>query len=312
MALPVAAGISFSAAFILIYITFEFLIFREIEKVYIELKKVAGEANKLPTIQNIYASRNPIKRINKELVDYVSQQEHEIDMLKQHESYRREFIADISHELRTPIFAAQGYILTLQDGAINDKNVRNRFLKKAAKSLNRLDTLVRDLLTLSRIESGVLVMQKEVLDLQILVLDVFDQLEVKAKKKGIALKLTHAYEEGVYISADPNRLLQVFDNLVGNAISYGKENGIVEVSLKPDGKFVTVVVIDDGPGIPEEHLSRVFERFYRVEKSRSKKQGGSGLGLAITKHIIEGHDSTIKASSQLGEGTRFTFTLKQV
>ena len=308
-ALWVAGSLSFVSSFLLVYVTFEFLIFREIEKVYAKLKEVAGESEDLPGMHHIYTSRNPVRRINKELMSYVSQRENEIDALKQHEAFRQEFIADISHELRTPVFAAQGYILTLLDGAMEDKNVRHRFLKKAAKSLNRLDTLVRDLLTLSRIEAGVIVMQPEIFDIQTLVLDNLDQLESKAKKRGIELRLQEIHPDGIYVYADPDRISQVFDNLISNAILYGKDDGWVEVRLFPQGKNVLVQVADNGRGIPGEHVNRVFERFYRVEKSRSKKQGGSGLGLAITKHIIESHHSSISVESKVDQGAVFSFFL---
>jgi two-component system phosphate regulon sensor histidine kinase PhoR len=316
-ALLVAGALAFASAFLLIYLSFEYLIFREIEQVYEEVKKIAGKTKGLPSLERLYlqrdASRNPIRRINQELTSFVSRREQEIDLLKQHEAYRKEFIADISHELRTPLFAAQGFILTLQDGAINDKAVRMKFLKKAAKSLNRLDTLVRDLITLSRIETGVIAMQFEIFDLQTLVLEVFDQLDSKARKRQMSLLLARGYEDGVYVRADPDRMLQVFDNLISNAISYGNEGGWVRITLVPapaPGKRVQVTVEDNGPGIPEEHLGRVFERFYRIDKSRSKKQGGSGLGLAITKHIIESHQSDIEVQSAVGQGTRFSFELE--
>lgn len=282
------------------------MIFKEIEKVHQELNRISKDDRPLsPSFQ----SGNPIKKINREIVDYVHQKESEIDQLKRLADYRREFIADISHELKTPIFAAQGYVLTLQDGAIDDKRVRNKFLKKAAKSLNRLDSLVQDLLTLSRIESGVVTMNLQICDIQALVLEVFEQLDGKAGKKEIQLKLEKAYEEGIYAMADPDRMMQVFINLINNAISYGHEMGWVEAAFHEKGDKVVIEVRDNGPGIDEEHLARVFERFYRVDKSRSSKQGGSGLGLAITKHIIESHGSTIVIESELGKGTMFRFEL---
>jgi two-component system phosphate regulon sensor histidine kinase PhoR len=308
-AMIVVAGLSFASSFILIYITSEFLIFREIEKVYDNLRENAGtedEEHELPV------SRNPIQKINEEIVNYVSQKEVEIDALKQLEQYRREFIADVSHELRTPIFAAQGYILTLQDGAINDKRVRGRFLKKAAKSLNRLDALVRDLLTLSKMEAGVITMHYTVFDLQSVVLDIFEQLESKAKKRAILLQYPQPHEDGIYVRADAERIGQVLDNLLNNAIAYGREGGWVSVTLHALDHQVKVQVADNGPGIPEEHLNRIFERFYRVEKSRNKKQGGSGLGLAIAKHIVENHDSNLEVESLVNEGTTFSFMLTRV
>ncbi|MGB0522222.1 MAG: sensor histidine kinase [Flammeovirgaceae bacterium] len=307
-ALVVAATLSFASSFILIYLTFKFLIFKEIEKVQEELSHLSHDTDNQT---NGHQSGNPLKQINQEIVDYVSKKESEIDQLKRLADYRREFIADISHELKTPIFAAQGYVLTLQDGAIDDKKVRNKFLKKAAKSLNRLDSLVTDLLTLSRIESGVSTMNLQICDIQALVLEVFEQLDGKALKKEIELKLEKAYEEGLYAMADPDRMMQVLINLINNAISYGHEKGWVEVALYEENDKILVEVRDNGPGIEREHLDRVFERFYRVDKSRSSKQGGSGLGLAITKHIIESHDSVITVESELGEGTVFKFSLEK-
>ncbi len=229
------------------------------------------------------------------------------------EIYRREFIADISHELKTPIFAAQGYILTLQDGAVNDKKVRDKFLKKAGKSLGRLDTLVKDLLTLSRIESGAIVMHLQICDIQALALEVFEHMEGKANKKSISLNLANPNEEGVYVRADPDRMMQVFVNLVNNSIIYGKEKGYVEVRLTEEDKTVLIEVTDNGQGIPKEHLPRLFERFYRVDKSRTKitSSGGSGLGLAITKHILESHKSKIQVNSELNKGTTFQFRLEK-
>jgi len=302
----VVGGLAFASSSILIYLTFKFLIFKEIEKVYQELNRISKDS---PTITSSFQTGNPIKKINREIVDYVSQKEDEIDQLKRLADYRREFIADISHELKTPIFAAQGYVLTLQDGAIDDKKVRTKFLKKAAKSLNRLDVLVQDLLTLSRIESGVVTMNLQICDIQALALEVFEQLDGKASKKSIELKLEKAYEEGVYVMADADRMMQVFVNLVNNAISYGNENGWVEIAFYEVEDKVKIEVRDNGPGIDEEHLGRVFERFYRVDKSRSSKQGGSGLGLAITKHIMESHGSIIQIESELGVGTTFRFEL---
>jgi len=307
----VAGGISFSSTFILSYIVFEFLIFREIQKIYSSLDKVTRKELRDFTKGDKEDSQNPLRRINQQILAYVSKKEKEIDELKKIEAYRKEFIADVSHELKTPIFAAQGYVLTLLDGAMNDEKVRHRFLKKAAKSLNGLDALVQDLLTLSQIESGVISMHYEVFDMQALVIDVFEQLERKADKKAMKLKLEKKYDEGMYVNADYTRITQVLLNLISNAIKYGNHNGWVEVSLSDVKKKVKIEIRDNGPGIAKEHINRVFERFYRVEKSRSKKQGGTGLGLAIVKHIIEGHDSRITIDSEINEGTTFTFYLDQ-
>ncbi len=305
--------VSFSSAFILIYIAFEFLIFKEINNVYSKLSKIKKKDFKFvpPLASDNLPSSNPIRRVNQEITAYAGQKQKEIDELKRMEAFRREFVADVSHELKTPIFSAQGFILTLIDGAVDDENVRYSFLEKAARSLKALAALVEDLLTLSQIESGDITMRLEEYEMQDQVLEVFEQLENKAEKRGVTLKLVSQYEEGVYVYADYNRIRQVLINLIINAIKYGKENGTVTVVLTQTTKNLKVSVKDDGNGIEPEHLVRIFERFYRIEKSRSKQEGGTGLGLAIVKHIIEKHNSKISVKSKVGEGTQFTFKLQR-
>lgn len=315
----VAGAISFCACFILSYFMLDFLIFKEVYKIRTGLDQLRGKSSDgdtAPVISNLTTaerpSSNPIRRINQEIVDFAYSKEEEIDKLKRLEAYRREFLADVSHELKTPIFAAQGYILTLLDGAVDDPKVKYKFLKKAAKSLNGLDAIVQDLITLSQIEAGVIQMKYEVFDLQMLTMDVFDQLDNKAEKRDIQLSIPTLTQGGCWVRADYNRINQVMINLVNNAIKYNRQGGWVKVLLEgdPDNpKRVRVSVTDNGLGIAPEHLARVFERFYRVDKSRSKKQGGSGLGLSIVKHILESHHSAIAAHSDLNEGTTFYFSL---
>jgi two-component system phosphate regulon sensor histidine kinase PhoR len=192
---------------------------------------------------------------------------------------------------------------------VDDKNVRDKFLAKAARSLDGLDALVHDLLTLSQMESGDIKMHPERCELVGLTGRVFEQLEEAAATRRITLKFEKSTPGEVWVMADAQRIGQVFSNLVGNAVKYGNEGGKVAVSLQPEKEHVTVAVSDDGPGIPPEHLKRIFERFYRVEKSRSKDQGGSGLGLAIVKHILEAHKSKVSVTSKPGKGTTFSFRL---
>lgn len=315
----VAGVLAFSSSFFLTYVVLEFLFFKEINNLHqvvenlkgsqveAEVEAITEEIEEAPPL-----STNPLKRINQEISKYALLKEEEIDKLKMLENYRKEFLANVSHELKTPIFAAQGYILTLLDGAVDDEKVRMKFLKKAAKSLNGLDALVQDLLTLSQIESGVISMKPEVFDFALLVTDVYDQLEGKAKKRDIELKFEDHTDGMHLIDADFNRMNQVMINLIANAIKYHKPRGgwvKTILSVTDNQQCILVEVADNGLGIPEEHVSRVFERFYRVEKSRSKKQGGSGLGLAIVKHIIEGHNSTISIESEPNVGTSFQFKL---
>lgn len=304
-ALVVTSIISFSVSYISIFVVLEFLIFREISslhKIMAKLKK-----RELQKIEKNNPTLNPLRKINQEIFTFAELKQKEIDELRKVEAFRREFIADVSHELKTPIFAAQGFLHTLLDGAVNDRAVRMKFLKKAAKSLDGLDMLVQDLLTLSQIETGQIKMQFESIDLNKLTEEVFEQFEGKAEKKDITLELdapahVHAY-------ADYQRISQVLTNLVSNAINYSFEGGKVKVILDQSKKHVTVKVKDQGEGIPPEHRTRIFERFYRVDKSRSREKGGTGLGLAIVKHILDGHNTKAEVESTSGKGSTFSFKL---
>lgn len=306
-ALVVAALISFSASYLLIFVILEFLIFREINKIYRMMEKLRKKE-----LSNISKERssalNPFEKINEEIHSFATLKQREIDELKKLEAFRREFIADVSHELKTPIFAAQGFVHTLLDGAVNDKNVRTRFLKKAAKSLDGLDVLVQDLLTLSQIETGEIKMKFEHIDLHKLCTEVVEQFEEKAEKKHIRLKLLTDHHK-IMVFADWQRITQVVTNLVGNAINYTPEHGEVTLTFDVGKKSVTTYVSDTGEGIPPQHIQRIFERFYRVDKSRSREKGGTGLGLAIVKHILEGHNSKAEVTSTVGKGSVFSFKL---
>jgi two-component system phosphate regulon sensor histidine kinase PhoR len=243
------------------------------------------------------------------VIRYVSQEkEIQIDELKKLADFRREFIANISHELKTPIFSAQGFVHTLLDGAIKDKNVRLKFLRKAAKALDALDLLVQDLLTLSQIEIGDIKMHFEYFDIIKLTREIIDQLEERAEKKEVRISI-ESTQKKILVYADYQRIHQVLNNLLINAIKYNKEGGAVKVSFEQSEDFVLIKVADTGEGIAEEHRNRIFERFYRVEKSRSRRGGGTGLGLAIVKHILEGHNTSVDVSSKVGHGTIFSFKL---
>lgn len=309
--LLVALGISFSSAFILIYISLEFLVFKEVRNIYSSIDKMNRKEFKSYTEPVVQNSGNPLMLVSQEITAYATRKQHEIDELRKLETFRREFIADVSHELKTPIFAAQGFVLTLLDGAVEDENVRYKFLKKAAKSLDGLNLLVQDLLVLSQLESGDLTMQIDVFDIQDLTNDIFEQLEEKAQKKNITLSIRNPNPKGVYVNADAIRMMQVLTNLVLNGIKYGNDDGFVIVEFKDNDQTIIITVEDNGIGIPKEHVKRIFDRFYRVEKSRSKKQGGTGLGLAIVKHIVEKHNSKVQVNSNLDKGSIFTFKLEK-
>ena len=301
-----------SSTYILTYIVFEYFIFSEITKIEEKLEKLQKEDFSLIKYTNTNTNTNIFSRIDDEIYSYAKIKHQEIENLKKIETFRKEFIADISHELKTPIFAAQGFVHTLLDGAVKDKNVRIRFLKKAAKSLDGLDHLVQDLLTISKMETGVISMEYSNFNIRTLVEEVFDQFEGKADKRELELAFGMDAPKEVFVYADKQRISQVVLNLISNALKYKKEGkGKVEVNFKELNSSYRISVKDDGVGIPPEHINRIFERFYRVEKSRSKDKGGSGLGLSIVKHILEAHGSQIEVSSESGRGSLFWFTLKK-
>lgn len=309
LVLLVAGGISFSVAYLLIVITLEFLVFREIGNIYSLLEKIQKKDLSEIHDKSIRSSLSPLRKINSVINSYALARQKEIDTLQKTAEFRREFIADISHELKTPIFATQGYIHTLLDGAIEDKQVRMKFLKRAAKSLDSLDVLVQDLLTLNQMESGVVKFTFTDFDLRELIQEVIEQLEHKASKRDVVIMLDYDPEKSHLTHADRPKIFRVCQNLIFNAVKYNHNGGEVKVSLKTHKNTIQVDVKDNGQGIPPEDLKRIFERFYRVEKSRSKEKGGTGLGLAIVKHILEGHKSKISVSSTVGKGSMFSFSL---
>jgi two-component system phosphate regulon sensor histidine kinase PhoR len=301
--------VSFTSAFLLIYFSIEYLIFRELVKINTLFSKMKKKEFKMSAgLSDL--NLNPLKKLNLEISAFTMIKQKEIEELKKIEEYRKEFIADLSHELKTPVFAAQGFIHTLLDGASEDPEVSKKFLVKAAKSLDRLDEMIQDLLVLSEIETGSAKMKKVSVELGTLIQEAFEQLEEKASGKNISL---HFKTEGGPWPAevDPVRMAQVIRNLVDNAVKYGNDGGWVKVSVENKKDYLEVNVEDNGPGIPEGHHPRIFDRFYRVEKSRSKEKGGSGLGLAIVKRILEAHNSDIKLISGENKGSCFRFRLKK-
>jgi two-component system phosphate regulon sensor histidine kinase PhoR len=237
----------------------------------------------------------------------------EINILKDQENYRREFLGNISHELKTPLFTIQGYILTLVDGgALKDKKVREKYLRRAAKGVDRIISIVKDLDLITQFESGIKTVDRSEFNIFDLVDNVFDLLEFESEKNNISLKLENNNNSLIYVNADLERILQVLTNLIVNSIKYGSDNGYTKVIVEDFNKEKVIVrIIDNGEGIEEEHIPRLFERFYRIDKNRSRKKGGSGLGLSIVKHIIEAHNEQIFVKSEIGAGTEFSFTLSK-
>ena len=236
----------------------------------------------------------------------------EINILKDQENYRREFLGNVSHELKTPLFTIQGYILTLIEGAMKDKKVRSKYLKRSAKGVDRLISIVKDLDLITQFESGIKTVDKSNFNIYELIYNVYDLMEFESEKNNTKLLIKDEHNSPVIVNADKERILQVLTNLIVNSIKYGKENGYTEVAVEEFNKDRIIVrVVDNGEGIEDEHLPRLFERFYRIDKNRSRKKGGSGLGLSIVKHIIEAHQEQIFVESKVGQGTEFSFTLKK-
>lgn len=301
--------------FILVtYIVIFFIIQNRVERfIYKRIKKIYDDVNLLDaktfSRQQITTDMETLTR---EVERFAQDKKLEIETLKIRENYRKEFIGNISHELKTPLFTVQGYILTLLDGAMKDKSVRKKYLQRANKGVERLTYIIKDLDMITKLEVGDLNLKKESINVVELVQSVFDLLEMKAEKKGITLTFDINYQKDIFILADRERIQQVLMNLIVNSIKYGKKAGTTEVSVEHLIKNKVIVrVTDNGEGIKKEHIPRLFERFYRVDKSGSRKEGGSGLGLAIVKHIIEGHNEKIYVESEYGVGSEFSFTLEK-
>ncbi|MFM7662123.1 MAG: sensor histidine kinase [Bacteroidota bacterium] len=243
-----------------------------------------------------------------EIKNWESEKVKEIDKLKEQEAFRREFLGNLSHELKTPIFSIQGYILTLLEGGLEDQEVNKLFLERASKATDRMVSIIADLDQITKIEVDSFKLEIRPFDIVELVKEIFESLDLKAKEKEIRLTFEREYN-AVLVDADKNKIAQVLTNLIGNSIFYGNQNGKTIIAISSVDDLVLLSVQDDGLGIEDVHLNRLFERFYRVEKSRNRNEGGSGLGLAIVKHILEAHGQSITVQSKVGEGSTFSFGL---
>jgi two-component system, OmpR family, phosphate regulon sensor histidine kinase PhoR len=252
-----------------------------------------------------------LRDLDREITEFSEERKQEQEHLKKLEDYRKEFLGNVSHELKTPIFNIQGYIHTLLDGGMDDPKINKDYLRRAANSVDRMIAIVEDLQAITQFESGELVLEQERFDMVALIKDVFDAQELKAREKKITFELVGNPQEPVYVIGDRFRIRQVLVNLVVNSVRYGKEGGNTQVRVHDIGEKIRIEVADNGIGISREHLPRIFERFYRADKSRSREMGGTGLGLAIVKHIMEGHGQTIEVMSTEGAGSVFSFTLKK-
>lgn len=262
----------------------------------------------LPDLNNAQTAEN-VEKLSQQILDLTDDKAKEIDTLTERENYRREFLGNVSHELKTPLFSIQGYLLTLIEGGIEDENIRDKYLNRINKSVERLTYIVKDLDMITELESGNLKLEQKSFNIAALAQEVLDLLEYKAEKNKIKLILDNPSNEPVRVVGDIERIEQVLTNLVVNAINHSSRKAKVIVSFQSVGNCIKTTVKDNGIGIKPEHLDRVFERFYRVDKSRSRTNGGSGLGLSIVKHILEAHDQKIHVKSEFTKGTEFSFML---
>jgi two-component system phosphate regulon sensor histidine kinase PhoR len=292
--------------FFVIQYRVERFIYRRVKKIYDDVSLLESTSFRNQPITTDMAT------LTKQVKKFATDKKLEIETLKVREEYRREFLGNVSHELKTPLFTVQGYLSTLLDGAMNDKNIRKKYLERAEKGVERLIYIVEDLDMISKLEMGDVNLELSLFNIVELVQNVFDLLEMKADKKNIILMFDRRYSKPVKVFADKEKIQQVLTKLVMNSIKYGKVNGTTEVSIEDliDDKII-VRIRDNGEGIEKHNISRLFERFFRVDKSGARSEGGSGLGLSIVKHIIEAHGEKIYIESEFGKGSEFSFTLEK-
>jgi len=282
-------------------------IYRRIKLMYKIIRKAKTS---VPDKRALKKSDDPLlDGVEQEVQQWAETQQNEIETLKTLESYRKRFIGNVSHELKTPIFSIQGYIYTLIDGGVYDENVNMRYLERAASNVERLLTIVQDLEEISKLESEDLILDIQKFDIKALVREVFNDLEVNARQRNVTLTFKEGADKPFAVQGDREGIRQVLTNLILNSIKYGNENGLTKVSSYVMDRQILVEIADNGIGIEEKHLNHLFDRFYRVDKSRSRESGGSGLGLSIVKHILEAHNQTVNVRSTPGRGSTFGFTL---
>lgn len=300
------ASAIFLFSFFVVQYRVEVFIYRRVKKIYDDVSFLESSSFRKQSISTDMAT------LTREVSKFATDKKLEIETLKVREEYRREFIGNVSHELKTPLFTVQGYLLTLIDGAMDDKNIRKKYLQRAQKGVERLIVIVQDLDMITKLEAGDLNLNLSKFNVLEVVQNVFDLLEMKAEEKNIILSFDNKYSRPIYVNGDQEKIQQVLTNLVVNSIKYGKTNGATEIGVEHlTSKKIIVRVTDNGEGIAKHHIPRLFERFYRVDKSGGRAEGGSGLGLSIVKHILEAHDEKIYVESRFGLGSEFSFTLEK-
>jgi len=293
--------------YFVIYYLLEKLITQKIRALYRTIHSFKISKGDFPIKMN----DDVLAQSEKDVLSWAKGSKDEITKLKEQESFRREFIGNLAHELRTPVFSVQGYILTLLEGGLEDEEINRKFLKRAANGIDRMAGIIEDLDTITRLESDRLNLKRKKIDVVSLANEIMESFEIKAKEKEIKISFDKKPSDSIYVNCDKDKIGQVFTNLINNALNYGNKNGYVKVRFFDYEDNILIEVSDNGIGIAKENLSRVFERFYRVDKSRTRHEGGTGLGLAIVKHIVESHGQLINVRSTVGEGSTFSFTLEK-
>ncbi len=298
---------------VLFVISFTIIQYRAEHFIYRRLKKIYEDVSILDVNDLRRESvTTDIDKLSKRMQTYVEGKGLEIKSLTERDSFRRDFLGNVAHELKTPLFTVQGYILTLLEGAMDDKNIRLKYLERANKGVERLVAVTKDLDMIAKLETDGLKLNMEVFNVLEIIQNVFDLVEMKAKKRNIILKFDRIYDFPVFVVGDIEKIEQVLINLLVNSVKYGKPNGTTIVAVDDyNSKKFLIRVIDNGEGIKPLHVPRLFERFYRADQSRSREQGGSGLGLSIVKHIVEAHNQTIFLKSVFSKGSEFSFTMEK-
>lgn len=300
--------IVFFLTYLIVFYSMNRFMFERIKPIYKTIHTINDAEDRL---LNDLEERDMVQDVQNDVMIWARRKTREISQLRQLEKYRREFLGNVSHELKTPIFNIQGYILTLLDGGLEDNTVNRLYLERAEKSVNRLITIVDDLESISRLESGELKLEYTRFNIVKLIREAFDEHDMHSKERNITLKFARAIDKSIFVKADKKRIQEVVNNLIDNSIKYGKKGGHTLVNFHDMEDHIMIEVTDNGIGISNQDLPRIFERFFRTDKSRSREMGGTGLGLSIVKHIIEAHNQTINVQSNPGEGSSFTFTLKK-
>jgi two-component system, OmpR family, phosphate regulon sensor histidine kinase PhoR len=300
-------------AMLIAFFSFFIIQYRAEKFIYQRVKKIYDDISLLENSSFINQPiTTDIDTLKQEVKQYANEKKMEIEMLKLRENYRREFLGNVSHELKTPLFTVQGYLSTLLDGAMKDKTIRKKYLERAEKGVERLIYIVQDLDMISKLENGDVHLIKKKFDIVKVIQNVLDLLEMKASKKDILLMFDRKYSKPIFVNGDEEKIQQVIVNLIVNSIKYGKEKGTTELSVENlNDKKIIVRITDNGEGVEKSNIPRLFERFYRVNKSGSRTEGGSGLGLSIVKHIIEAHNEKIFVESTFGVGSEFSFTIEK-